>query len=198
MAPRDPEATKSRLLDAAREEFAEKGIAGARVDAIAQRAETNKRMLYYYFGSKEGIYREILRQRLLSTTEALRTSDVADPERLAVRHDRLLDDPSRVRLMMWEALEFDAEGPPEEEPSRRALFRDWVETIESEQRAGRLPDDVDAAQLLLSEMALIVFPLAFPQLTRLITGAGPDDAEYIKGRRQFLETVGRLLSTGRQ
>jgi TetR/AcrR family transcriptional regulator len=193
MAPRDPEATKSRLLAAALQEFAEKGIAGARVDVIAERAKTNKRMLYYYFGSKEGIYREILRQRLLSTTETLRNTDVADPGRLAVRHDRLLDSPQYVRLLMWEALEPDAAAPLEDEPSRQALYRSWVDTIEVEQRAGRLPADLDAAQMLLSEMALIMFPVAFPQLTRLITGSGPEDAEYAKRRREFLEALGRRL-----
>src|SRR5918911_2945455 len=64
MAVRDALATQRRILNAALKEFAAKGIAGARVDAIAARARTNKRMLYYYFGSKDGLFREILRQRL--------------------------------------------------------------------------------------------------------------------------------------
>jgi AcrR family transcriptional regulator len=53
---RDPEATKARILAAAAEEFAAKGISGARIDDIAERARTNKRMLYYYFGNKEGLF----------------------------------------------------------------------------------------------------------------------------------------------
>ena len=64
MPTRDPEATKERILAAAAEEFSAKGISGARVDAIADRARVNKRMLYYYFGSKEGLFREILRREL--------------------------------------------------------------------------------------------------------------------------------------
>ena len=64
MAPRDPEATKAKLLAAARREFADKGIAGARVDAIAERAGVNKQLIYYYFGTKEDLFREILRERL--------------------------------------------------------------------------------------------------------------------------------------
>ncbi len=55
-ATRDPDGTARAILAAATEEFAEKGIAGARVDAIAARAGINKRMLYHYFGSKEGLY----------------------------------------------------------------------------------------------------------------------------------------------
>jgi len=46
----------------AREEFSEHGLSGARVDAIAARTQTSKRMIYYYFGSKEGLYLEVLGQ----------------------------------------------------------------------------------------------------------------------------------------
>lgn len=57
---RDAEATRLRILDAAQGEFADRGLSGARVDAIAARIETNVRMIYYYFGSKEGLYRAVL------------------------------------------------------------------------------------------------------------------------------------------
>ncbi len=57
---RDPEGTRRRILLAAAEEFATGGLFGARVDQIARRAETNERMLYYYFDSKEGLYEAVL------------------------------------------------------------------------------------------------------------------------------------------
>lgn len=50
----DPEQTKRNILDVATQEFSAMGLAGARVDAIAERTNTTKRMLYYYFESKEG------------------------------------------------------------------------------------------------------------------------------------------------
>jgi AcrR family transcriptional regulator len=53
---RDPARTRSKILDAATVEFARYGLGGARVDRIAQRAGANKRMLYYYFGSKEELF----------------------------------------------------------------------------------------------------------------------------------------------
>ncbi|WP_197419624.1 TetR family transcriptional regulator [Burkholderia sp. TSV86] len=56
----DPEQTKRNILDVATEEFSAMGLAGARVDAIAERTNTTKRMLYYYFGSKEGLYEAVL------------------------------------------------------------------------------------------------------------------------------------------
>jgi AcrR family transcriptional regulator len=57
---RDAERTKRALLDAAEVEFAAKGLAGARVDVIAEEAGANKRMLYYYFGSKDDLYVAVL------------------------------------------------------------------------------------------------------------------------------------------
>lgn len=56
----DPERTKRNLLEVATAEFAAMGLTGARVDAIAERTHTTKRMLYYYFGSKEGLYEAVL------------------------------------------------------------------------------------------------------------------------------------------
>lgn len=56
----DPERTRQEILAAAREEFAEHGLSGARVDAIAARTRTAKRMIYYYFGSKEALYLAVL------------------------------------------------------------------------------------------------------------------------------------------
>ncbi|MCE2737356.1 MAG: TetR family transcriptional regulator [Rhodobacter sp.] len=57
---RDAEATKARILDAAKREFAKNGLGGARVDVIAEKARANKRMIYHYFGSKEGLFQTIL------------------------------------------------------------------------------------------------------------------------------------------
>ncbi|HWA36496.1 MAG TPA: helix-turn-helix domain-containing protein, partial [Burkholderiales bacterium] len=53
---RDPDRTRRRILDAATVEFARFGLGGARVDRIAERARANKRMRYYYFGSKEDLF----------------------------------------------------------------------------------------------------------------------------------------------
>jgi AcrR family transcriptional regulator len=57
---RDPEATRRRILAAAKQEFARHGLGGARVDRIAARARSNKRMLYHYFGNKEDLFRRTL------------------------------------------------------------------------------------------------------------------------------------------
>jgi AcrR family transcriptional regulator len=56
----DPEGNKEDILEIASEEFATHGLSGARVDAIAERTKTSKRMIYYYFGSKEELYLAVL------------------------------------------------------------------------------------------------------------------------------------------
>lgn len=59
---RMPEVTRAEILRAATREFAEHGLSGARVDAIAERTQTSKRMIYYYFGSKHALYLAVLEQ----------------------------------------------------------------------------------------------------------------------------------------
>jgi AcrR family transcriptional regulator len=56
----NPEATQANILEVATTEFADKGLAGARIDLIAEATRTSKRMIYYYFGSKEGLYIAVL------------------------------------------------------------------------------------------------------------------------------------------
>jgi TetR/AcrR family transcriptional regulator len=57
---RDPVATRKKLLTAARQEFARHGLAGARVDEIAERAGVNKQLVYHYFGDKDALYLAVL------------------------------------------------------------------------------------------------------------------------------------------
>lgn len=59
---RDAEATRQRILEAAKKEFAQNGLEGARVDTIALEAQANKRMLYHYFESKENLFKIIIEQ----------------------------------------------------------------------------------------------------------------------------------------
>jgi len=57
---KDPEAVKSNILEIATEEFAAHGLSGANINEIAQKTSTSKRMIYYYFGDKEGLYCAVL------------------------------------------------------------------------------------------------------------------------------------------
>jgi AcrR family transcriptional regulator len=69
---RDPERTRGAILAAATQEFSANGLTGARVDAIAKRARVNKRMIYHYFGGKDGLYLAVLEE----TYAAIRAAEL--------------------------------------------------------------------------------------------------------------------------
>jgi AcrR family transcriptional regulator len=74
---RNPERTRAAILDAARREVASKGLAGARVDVVARRAGTNKRMIYHYFGDKDALYLAVLEDAYQHIRHAERRLDLA-------------------------------------------------------------------------------------------------------------------------
>ena len=79
---RDAERTRQALLAAAEVEFATKGLAGARVDVIAEQAAANKRMLYYYFGSKDDLYLAVLERAYGAMRETERELNLTNLEPL--------------------------------------------------------------------------------------------------------------------
>ncbi|PWB35451.1 TetR family transcriptional regulator [Pseudomonas sp. SDI] len=79
----NPEKTRESILQAAISEFVQQGLAGARVDAIAERTQTSKRMIYYYFNSKEQLYVEVLEKLygdIRSTESSLQLAELAPCE----------------------------------------------------------------------------------------------------------------------
>ena len=108
---RDPQGTRQRILTAAHNEFAEGGLYGARIDRIARAAGTNERMLYYYFGSKDGLFLAVLDYVYESLNAAERSLDLssASPEEGVIRVAHFLwdyyrDHPDLVRLLNDENL----------------------------------------------------------------------------------------------
>ncbi len=105
----DPERTKANILEVATHEFSEKGLAGARIDVIAEATRTSKRMIYYYFESKEGLYVAVLEEayRRIREIEARLQLDDLSPED-ALRKlvgftvDYQLANPDFIRLVMTE------------------------------------------------------------------------------------------------
>jgi AcrR family transcriptional regulator len=105
--PRDAEATKRRLLDAAAAEFAERGIAGARIDRIAAAAGANKALIYTYFGNKDDLFDAVFTALVVDTVHDV-PIDVDDLPAYAGRlFDRNLSHPLVLRLAIWRSLERD-------------------------------------------------------------------------------------------
>ncbi|AHK46196.1 MULTISPECIES: TetR/AcrR family transcriptional regulator [Ensifer] len=105
----DPQRTKEDILIVATDEFATHGLAGARVDAIAEKTRTSKRMIYYYFESKEGLYLSVLERsyRKIRTLEAdLQLSSLAPEAALRTLISTTFDhdqaNPEFVRLVSIE------------------------------------------------------------------------------------------------
>jgi AcrR family transcriptional regulator len=105
----DPERTKANILEVAAGEFGEKGLAGARIDEIAALTKTSKRMIYYYFGSKEGLYLAVLEEaykRVRDIEAELHLQDL-EPEQalrrlVAFTFDHHLHHENYIRLVMNE------------------------------------------------------------------------------------------------
>ena len=189
---RDPLRTRVRILRAARREFVRKGFAGARVDAIARAASVNKRMLYHYFGNKEALFRAILREGIATNLDLVAAAPADAVDLLPFLFERASKRGEGIRLLQWEALGSGDRKPIAEEERRKA----WVEGTErlrDAQRAGLLHGDLDPEYLVLSLMALTVFPLAFPQLVRMVTGARVSDAEFQRRQTRFLRRLGACL-----
>ncbi len=194
---RDPQRTRERILTAALAEFSAEGFAGARVARIARRARVNKRMLYHYFGNKEDLFREIFDRKLQARAGWVTEAPADLSASLTYWFSMACEDSDWIRLIQWEALAV-GEGPVVREAERRASFERALGDLRDRQRRGLLPDGLDAGHLLLAVMGLITFPLAFPQVTRLVTGLGPADPDFRARRAEFLRAFATTLATCRR
>ena len=169
MTKRNSEDTINKILKAALVEFAKKGFAGARVDEIAKMAKVNKRMIYYYFKNKQGLYEAVMERKCEQKEKAV-ANQPSDPEELMKYWMEICySDMDFIRLMQWEALEMGNNTVVCEE-KRAENFRTCSQRIqggfhEDLARTGIRPDFIH-----LCFMAMNWFPLAFPQITRFVTG----------------------------
>ncbi|GAA4915713.1 TetR/AcrR family transcriptional regulator [Streptomonospora salina] len=166
MAPRDSAATRRKLLEAGREEFAEHGIAGGRIDRIAECAGVNKERVYGHFGSKEKLF-----QAVLEAVKAEHAASLPQPgenagEWVGRLYDAHAANRTMVRLMMWEALYFEDRPLPTDE-SRSDVYAAKVLALADS--LGIEPDGA-AAMTLLALVGMGAWPSAMPQMTRLVVG----------------------------
>ncbi len=108
--PRKASRTQERILAAAKRAFAESGFAAARIENICREAEVNVRMIYAHFGSKQGLYEEVLRSAVLMERASQPVPDATDPvTQLRARLDAFLEfcdrDREYVALMLRESVD---------------------------------------------------------------------------------------------
>jgi TetR/AcrR family transcriptional regulator len=190
--PRNPGRSRTRILSAALKEFAAKGFAGARVDAIARRANINKRMLYHYFGDKEELFKAVLRRKI-SRRQSWADALSGEPEEtLPFWFEAACKDADWVRLFQWEALQGNWQKVIDEKERLEATAR-GLQRIRQRQERGQISAELDPRHVMLTMRSLTMFPVAFPQLTRLITGKSVFDPKFQKERMEFLKKIASAL-----
>ncbi|MFI5680014.1 TetR family transcriptional regulator [Streptomyces cellulosae] len=149
--PPDATETKRRLMKAAVEEFAAHGLAGARIDRIAETAKANKRSIYMHFGTKEELFDMVVADSMseLATAVAIDAGHLSDYA--CALHDRLEQRPHIRRLYLWAGLE--RQQPIDAEV---AEYRRNVTAILAAQEAGRIRTDIAALDLMAMVIALVI------------------------------------------
>ncbi|MEV6033497.1 TetR/AcrR family transcriptional regulator [Nonomuraea sp. NPDC052116] len=189
MAPKvSTTATRAALLEAAREEFAAYGVAGARVDRIAERAGVNKERIYGHFGSKEKLFDEVIKEALDDLTTQISLPGADPGDYVARLTDYYHSHPELVRLLMWEALNYrDQEGLPAGQEVRVERCR--RKTASLAKGLGVEPSP-EVARTLFMMTGLALFPSMMRQLGRIILGDAADDHEAMRDQIAAFVTSG--------
>ena len=200
---RDPDATRMRILQAAKKEFAQLGLAGARIDTIADRAKANKRMIYHYFGNKERLFSAVIEDAYLDIRmaerklglEAMEPEDAIDTL-VEFTWNYYLRNPGFLRLVNSENLH-KARHIRKLERVRDAFppFVDMVQSIiDRGVEKGVFRSGVDAVQLNLTIAAIGYYYLTNRYTGSFIFQRDMMSKEALAERLRFnLETIRRLL-----
>lgn len=190
--PGDADATRKRLLEAGANEFAAYGIAGARVDRIADAARSNKAQIYHYFGSKDALFDAVVHEFVVDFVR--RTPiDVDDLPGYAARlHDRYLADDRLPRIAAWLRLERGGAAAPLSVivESNRAK----AAAVEQAQRAGRLTTRWPAAELIaLVQTVAGLWSTMSPEHAVLFAGRTPEQRRAV-----IVDAVATLIAPAAQ
>ena len=200
----DPEATALNIIEVATQEFANKGLAGARIDEIAALTRTSKRMIYYYFGSKEGLYVRVLEEaygRIRSIENSLQLGglqpEVAMRVLVGFTFDYQLANPNFIRLVMNENIhkgEFLAQSKHIQQLNAPAI-NSVTSVYERGVAAGVFRSDVDPVDLHMSVSALCFFNVSNQYTFSLIFKHALDSADSVATRRtNIVELILRFIA----
>lgn len=166
---RDAERSQAAILLAAREEFASFGLAGARVDRIAERAEVNKRLIYYYFGSKDDLFLAVLEQAYADIRNAEQELHLLDmPPAAAVRRlteftwEYYLAHPEFITLLNSANLHLarHLERSDRVQEMNSPLIHTLGDILERGRREGVFRGGIDPVQLYISIAGIAYFYLS--------------------------------------
>jgi AcrR family transcriptional regulator len=187
---RPGDATRERILAAASAEFAEFGIAGARVDRIAANAHANKAQLYTFFGGKEVLFETVFAASLDGIVNAV-PIDATDLPGYAVRlYDEYLEHPELVRLATWARLERRPTGHLTANADQ--LDASKLAEIESAQRTGRIDVWFTPFEVLTTVIAI---SMTWSPASTTFTAAKSDEpAEHARRRDVIRRVISRSFT----
>ncbi len=188
----DTENTKQKIKNAALTEFTAHGPDGTTVERIAKRAKVNKERIYNYFGNKQELFKDILREELeqIAKTVGLTSFATEDIGDYAGRmYDYHRENPDLMRLLRWESLTIDGEVPNEHYRRNHYAFK--AEAVRAGQETGTVTDDIDATYLVLFILAIVGWWSAMPQISRMLCGE-PTEEEHAKRRAAVVAAARRL------
>lgn len=180
----DGQATRRRLLDTAAREFADHGIAGARVDRIAEQARANKSQLYSHFASKEALFDAVLAEHVDALTDAAPLTPHDLPGYAVRLYDAYLANPALVRLATWNRLERRPTG---------ALFPGGhdstkIAAVVERQTDGALTSDIDAQDI---HSMVIAMAMTWSAASITTTGTTSEGQQIHRRRRSSLREAVR-------
>ena len=188
-----PEESRAAILQAAAQEFADNGIAGARTDAIAREARVNKALLYYYFKDKDTLYGAVLDDAfsgLKSTVFHVLDSELSPREKVlayvGAYFDFVASHPLYPRLMQREMMQAREGASPQLERLIKNYFQPIFARVSAVLRQGIEAGEfrpVDPAHFVPSMIAMIVFYFSGAPVMRKIVGFNPLTPERIAERR---------------
>ena len=189
---RDTQRTRERILDAAAREFTQKGFDGATLFGIAQRARVSKQLIHHHFRSKDKLFQEVLNVKFRPMLDFQETIPRTTSDLIAERFKRRADYLDYIRFLTWEAASGHGDSLPGYK-TRQHRIASYAETLRLMQAAGRIPKDLDFRLLQLAIFSLSTYPMAFGQITRLVTGYAPTDLRFQKRWYAFLRRIGKRL-----
>ncbi|MDD4053158.1 MAG: TetR/AcrR family transcriptional regulator [candidate division Zixibacteria bacterium] len=187
--------SRSKILEAAVDEFIEYGFSGARVDRIAVRAGINKAMIYYYFSSKEKLYQAVIDEHInrLGEEVQLKIEEAADLEEslLAISRIYMKIMTQNARYLPILLREFASGGGRlvsslRRMTSERGLPERFLRKLEEGQKAGRFRD-CDTRQALISFIGMNMFYLLFAPMANSIWGVEDENAFREQRPREVVE-----------
>ncbi|MDX2604271.1 TetR family transcriptional regulator [Streptomyces caniscabiei] len=187
--PRDAAATRRNILDAAVEEFSTRGFAGARVERISEVAEANKRMIYVYFGNKEGLFSAVLDQVIGTLIAEVPVTEDDLPGYAGRMFDHLLAHPEALRLSLWRQLERPAIGP-----DAAGVYTSKVKAMTG-QHGSVHPSGLPATDLLVLVQGMAASWLISPADLLAADGTDPSSADRLAAHRAALVEAVRRIST---